>query len=136
MSRVIWGQDGSFDAEGPSGLSTKNTGGPPQELGTGRRCRNREEADVDKRTSSLFRRPRSGSRRSVGFSGGSVGVKPRSLPRPVRGHNEDGLESAKPDLQSTFKKPGGDPASPRPMGNASRQEGGEQAQAERAWSSK
>src|SRR3954454_20055900 len=27
--------------------------------------------------------------------------------------NEDGLESAKPDLQSTFKKPGGDPASPR-----------------------
>jgi len=26
---------------------------------------------------------------------------------------EDGLESAKPDLQSTFKKPGGVPADPR-----------------------
>ena len=28
-------------------------------------------------------------------------------------YKEDGLESAKPDLQSTFKKPGGDPAGPR-----------------------
>jgi hypothetical protein len=28
--------------------------------------------------------------------------------------NEDGLESAQPDLQSTFKKPGGDPVDPGP----------------------
>ena len=30
--------------------------------------------------------------------------------------NEDGLESAKPDLQSTFKKPDGDTAEPRLWG--------------------
>ena len=31
-------------------------------------------------------------------------------------NNEDGLESAKPDLQSAFKKPGGATAEPRPWG--------------------
>src|SRR5260370_110551 len=64
---------------------------------------------------------------------------PRSLPRNVQSrrlcgspHKEYGLESAQPDLQSTFKKPGGDPPSPLAMGNGPPWESGEKAQAEGA----
>ena len=50
----------------------------------------------------------------IGYSVGSCGRAAGAGP------NQDGLESAKPDLQSMFKKPGDDPAGHRPRGNASR----------------
>jgi hypothetical protein len=44
--------------------------------------------------------------------------------------NQDGLESAKPDLQSIFKNPRQRCADPSSMGNASRRESADLAQAE------
>jgi hypothetical protein len=48
-------------------------------------------------------------RRTIGLSARPDGGQGGIAPAADRG-NVYGLESAKPDLQSTFKKPGGDPA--------------------------
>ena len=70
-------------------------------LGSGR-CRGR------RRGTGLLRTPRTAGR-----------LGPRVCSRGSRPANHKGLESAKPDLQSLFKKPGGATAPRRHMGNAS-----------------
>src|SRR5271166_585524 len=54
-------------------------------------------------------------RRTIEPTLGIKGDSHRALPRRFlaqNAQNDHGLESAKPDLQSTFKKPGGDTAAP------------------------
>ena len=81
--------------------------------------------------------PISDARREANRRNALLSCGPKTAEGKARSRrNEDGLESAKPDLQSSFKKPGGEPASPRLLGNASRREGREQAQTQSVRSSK